>query len=52
MYVNLKTFDNMQNYAGEVVEQKWKIDTFRRKEKSGAGGMTVEEKSASWKFYD
>ena len=44
----------MWNYVGEVVEQKWKdlVDTFRRKEKSGVGGMTVEEKSASWKFYD
>ena len=44
----------MLNFAGEVVEQKWKdlVDTFRRKEKSGIGGMTIEEKSASWKFYD
>ena len=43
----------MWNYVEEVVDQKWKdlVDTFRRKEKSGAGGMTVEEKSASWKFY-
>ena len=44
----------MLNSTGEVVEQKWKdlVDTFRRKEKSGTGGMTIEEKSASWKFYD
>ena len=34
----------MLNSAGEVVEQKWKdlVDTFRRKEKSGTGGMTIE----------
>ena len=44
----------MLNSTGEVVEQKWKdlVDTFCRKEKSGAGGMTIKEKSASWKFYD
>ena len=32
-------------YIGEVVEQKWKVlvDTFQRKEKRGAGGMTVGE---------
>ena len=44
----------MWNYVDEVVEQKRKdlVDTFRRKENSGATGMIVEEKSASWKFYD
>ena len=44
----------MLNSAGEVVEQKWKdlVDTFCRKEKSGPGGMTIEGKLASWKFYD
>ena len=45
MYVILKTFDDMWNYVGEVVEQRWKdlVNTFRRKEKSGAGGMTAEQ---------
>ena len=35
MYIIIRTFDNMWNYVGEVVGQKWKdlVDTFRRKEK-------------------
>ena len=39
----------------QVNEQsKWKklLDTYRKKEKSGAAGTTIEEKSAQWKFYD
>ena len=40
--------------AGEWVESKWKnlLDTCCKKDKSGAAGTTVEEKSAQWKFYD
>ena len=34
--------------------RKWKdlVDTFRQKKKSGAEGTTVEERLASWHFYD
>ena len=41
-------------YVAEECERKWKdlCDTFRRKEKSGAEGTTIEERSASWRFYD
>ena len=40
--------------AGEWVESKWKnlLDTYHKKEKSGAAGTTIEEKSAQWKFFD
>ena len=40
--------------VAEECEKKWKdlCDTFRCKEKSGAEGTTVEERSASWCFYD
>ena len=40
---------------GTWVEAKWKNlkDQFRRKvDKSGSGGVSVEEKMQSWKFYD
>ena len=37
----------------EWVFNKWKdlVDQFHKKEKSGMGGTTIEEKTASWKFY-
>ena len=40
---------------GTWVEAVWKNfnDQFRCKvDKSGSGGVSVEEKSQSWKFYD
>ena len=44
----------MHYYLAEECEKKWKdlVDTFRQKEKSGAEGTTIEERSASWSFYD
>ena len=41
-------------YTVEECQKKWKdlVDTFRQKENSGAEGTTVEERSASWHFYD
>ena len=32
---------------------KWKdlVDMSYKKDKSGTGGQTIEEKTASWKFY-
>ena len=40
---------NENNCLGEWVASKWKdlVDMFQKKDKSGTGGQTIEEKMAS-----
>ena len=37
-----------------TVKRKWKdlVDTFRKKDKSSTGGVSVEEQASHWRFYD
>ena len=44
----------MIHLSVDWVERKWKdlVNTFRKKEKSGSLGMSVEDRATLWKFYD